>query len=240
MTLKTELLDYKDAAVTCEAYVAYDDATKNKRPGVLVSHAWGGQGKLERSKADKLAALGYVGFALDLYGKGKRGGSMEENAKLMQPFIEDRAMLRKRISAALDALKKHALVDAARVAAIGFCFGGLCVLDLARSVPAGLKGVVSFHGLFHPPKLGPQAPITAKMLILHGYDDPMAKPDSVVAIAQELTEAKADWQLHAYGGTSHAFTNPEANSPDHGLLYNANADRRSWVAMKNFLEEALA
>jgi dienelactone hydrolase len=240
MTVKTEYLDYKDGAVTCEGYVAYDDATKTKRPGVLVSHAWAGQGEFERSKAEKLAALGYVGFALDLYGKGKRGASMEENAKLMQPFIDDRAMLRKRISTALDALKKHALVDSGRVAAIGFCFGGLCVLDLARSAPAGLKGVVSFHGLFHPPKLGKQAPITAKVLILHGYDDPMARPDSVVAIAQELTAAKADWQLHAYGRTSHAFTNPEANSPDHGLLYNATADRRSWVAMKNFLEEALA
>jgi dienelactone hydrolase len=240
MTVKTGYLDYKDGALTCEAYVAYDDANTSKRPGVLVSHAWAGQGKLERAKAEKLAELGYVGFALDLYGKGKRGGSMEENAKLMQPFIDDRALLRKRITAALDALKKHALVDARRLGAIGFCFGGLCVLDLARSAPAGLKGVVSFHGLFHPPKLGPQAPITAKVLMLHGYDDPMAKPDSVVAIAQELTQAKADWQLHAYGRTSHAFTNPEANSPDHGLLYNATADRRSWVAMKNFLEEALA
>jgi dienelactone hydrolase len=240
MTLKTEYVDYKDGAVTCEAYVAYDDAKKNKRPGVLVSHAWGGQGKLERAKAEKLAELGYVGFAADLYGKGKRGGSMEENAKLMQPFIDDRALLRKRITAALDALKKHALVDAGRVGAIGFCFGGLCVLDLARSVPAGLKGVVSFHGLFHAPKLGTQAAITAKVLMLHGYDDPMAKPESVLAIASELTQAKADWQLHAYGRTSHAFTNPEANSPDHGLLYNAVADRRSWVAMKNFLEEALA
>jgi dienelactone hydrolase len=158
----------------------------------------------------------------------------------MQPFIDDRAMLRRRITAALDALKKHALVEPSRLGAIGFCFGGLCVLDLARSVPAGLKGVVSFHGLFHPPKLGPQAPITAKVLMLHGYDDPLAKPDSVLAIASELTEAKADWQLHAYGRTSHAFTNPEANSPDHGLLYNAVADRRSWVAMKNFFEEALA
>ena len=239
MTVTTEYVEYKDGAVTCEGYVAYDGAAKSKRPGVLVSHAWGGQGELERAKAEKLADLGYVGFALDLYGKGKRGASMEENAKLMQPFIDDRAMLRKRITAGLDALKKHPRVDAGRVGAIGFCFGGLCVLDLARSVPRDLKGVVSFHGLFHPPKLGPQPPITAKVLILHGYDDPMAKPDSVVAIAQELTQAKADWQLHAYGGTSHAFTNPEANSPDHGLLYNATADRRSWVAMKNFLEEAL-
>ena len=183
MTVKTEYVDYKDGGVTCEAYIAYDDVTKAKRPGVLVSHAWGGQGKLERGKAEKLAELGYVGFALDLYGKGKRGGSMEENAKLMQPFVDDRALLRKRINAALDAVKKHALVDAGRIGAIGFCFGGLCVLDLARSVPQGLRGVVSFHGLFHPPKLGKQAPISAKVLILHGYDDPMAKPESVVAIA---------------------------------------------------------
>jgi dienelactone hydrolase len=158
----------------------------------------------------------------------------------MQPFLDDRATLRRRITAALDALKSHPLVDSDRVAAIGFCFGGLCVLDLARSVPPSLRGVVSFHGLFHPPKLGEQAKIEAKILMLHGYDDPMATPEHVVAIANELTQAKADWQLHAYGHTSHAFTNPEAQSPDHGLMYNATADRRSWLAMQNFLEEVLA
>jgi dienelactone hydrolase len=238
--MKTEYVDYTDGSVTCEGYAAYDDTKKGKRPGVLVSHAWAGQSPFERDKADKLAGLGYVGFALDLYGKGKRGGTMEQNAKLMQPFLDDRAMLRRRITAALDALKKHPAVDADRTAAIGFCFGGLCVLDLARSVPAGLKGVVSFHGLFHPPKLGAQAPIKAKVLMLHGYDDPLATPEHVTAIARELTDAKTDWQLHAYGRTSHAFTNPEANSPEHGLLYNAAADRRSWAAMKNFLEEVLA
>jgi dienelactone hydrolase len=238
--MKTDYVDYADGSVTCEGYAAYDDAEKGRRPGVLVSHAWGGQNHFERDKADKLASLGYVGFALDLYGKGKRGGTMEQNAKLMQPFLDDRAMLRGRMTAALDALKKHPAVDAERTAAIGFCFGGLCVLDLARSVPAGLKGVVSFHGLFHPPKLGAQAPIKAKVLMLHGYDDPMATPEHVMAIARELTDAQADWQLHAYGRTSHAFTNPEANSPEHGLLYNAAADRRSWAAMKNFLEEVLA
>jgi dienelactone hydrolase len=238
--MQTAYLDYNDGSLTCEGYVAYDAANKNKRPGVLVSHAWGGQSDFERGKADKLAELGYVGFALDLYGKGIRGGTMEQNAKLMQPFLGDRAMLRRRITAALDALKAHPQVDAGRVAAIGFCFGGLCVLDLARSVPQDLKGVVSFHGLFHAPNLGSQAPIAAKVLMLHGYDDPMATPEHIVAIARELTEAGADWQLHAYGSTSHAFTNPQADSPEHGLIYNAAADRRSWVAMKNFLEEVLA
>jgi len=237
--MRTEVLDYRDGDVTCEAYVAYDEARQGARPGVLVSHAWGGQGDFEREKAQKLAALGYVGFALDLYGKGKRGGTMEQNAALMQPFLDDRAMLRRRITAALDTLKQHSLVDARRVAAIGFCFGGLCVLDLARSVPLDLKGVVSFHGLFHPPKLGQQKPIAAKVLMLHGYDDPMATPEHVLAIARELTEAQADWQLHAYGHTSHAFTNPAADSPDHGLLYNPVAERRSWTAMQNFLAEAL-
>jgi dienelactone hydrolase len=127
-----------------------------------------------------------------------------------------------------------------RIGAIGYCFGGLCVLDLARSAAPGVKGVVSFHGVFHPPNLGEQAPITAKVLILHGYDDPLATPEHVLAIAREFTEAKADWQLHAYGHTTHAFTASGVNLPERGLVYNATADRRSWIAMKNFFEEVLA
>jgi dienelactone hydrolase len=238
--MQNEYIEYQDGTVVCEGYAAWDDSTKAKRPGVLVSHAWGGQSDLERAKAEQLAALGYVGFALDLYGKGRRGGSMEENAKLMQPFIGDRAMLRRRLAASLDALRQHPLVDATRLAAIGYCFGGLCVLDLARSVPEGLRGVVSFHGLLHPPQLGEQAPIDAKILILHGWDDPLATPEHVLAVANELSAAGADWQLHAYGGTMHAFTNPGAKLPDNGLLYSAAADRRSRVAMEAFLREALA
>jgi dienelactone hydrolase len=238
--MHTETLDYKDGSLICEGYVAYDRGASGKRPAVLVSHAWGGQSDFERQKAEKLAELGYVGFALDLYGKGNRGGTMEQNAKLMQPFLDDRAMLRQRINAGLEAARNHPAVDPDRIAAIGFCFGGLCVLDLARSVPAGLRGVVSIHGLFHPPGLGEQPPIKAKILILHGYDDPMAKPDQMLAIANELTAAQADWQIHAYGGTKHAFTNPEAKAPEHGLQYNATADRRSWIAVTNFLAEVLA
>ena len=238
--MKTDYLDYRDGSTMCEGYVAYYESQRGARPGVLVSHAWGGQGDFERQKAEQLAELGYVGFALDLYGKGNRGGTMEENAALMKPFLDDRALLRRRITAALETLGEHPAVDPQRLGAIGFCFGGLCVLDLARSVPRGLKGVVSFHGLFHAPNLGAQAPIKAKVLMLHGYDDPMATPEHANAIARELTDAGADWQLHAYGHTSHAFTNPQANSPEHGLLYNATAAERSWVSMKNFLEEALA
>lgn len=238
--MHNETIEYRDGDLVFEAYAAHDDSTRAKRPGVLVCHAWGGQGELERAKAEQLADLGYLGFAADLYGKGIRGGTMEENAKLMQPFMDDRALLRQRLTASFAALREHALVDVSRMAAIGFCFGGLCALDLARSVPDGLRGVVSFHGLLHPPQLDARAPITAKVLILHGWDDPMATPEHVLAIAAELSDAEADWQLHAYGGTMHAFTNPNANLPDNGLLYNDVADRRSWATMKGFLHEVLA
>lgn len=235
--MRTEYLDYNDGDLVCEAYVAYDDSTDVKRPCVLVSHAWGGQSDAERKKAEDLAELGYVGFALDMYGKGRRGNTMEENGKLMQPFMDDRAMLRQRIIAALKTAQKHPLVDPQKVGAIGFCFGGLCVLDLARSAAPGVKGVASFHGLFSSPDLGKQLPVSAKVLILHGYDDPMAKPEQMLAVANEFTQAGADWQIHAYGHTMHAFTAPGANMPDMGILYNAAADKRSWVAMKNFFEE---
>lgn len=237
MDMKSEYVDYSDGTTTCEAYVSYDNGGGSKRPCVLISHAWAGQSDFEREKADKIAKLGYVGFALDNYGKGKRGSSMDENAKLMQPFIDDRSMLLRRLLAGATAAAAHPAVDADKIAAIGYCFGGLCVLDLARSADARVKGVVSFHGLFSPPGTGRQKTITAKVLILHGYDDPMATPQNLVEVAKEFTDAGADWQLHAYGNTVHAFTNPEADMPDHGILYSAAADRRSWQAMTNFLHE---
>lgn len=241
--IKTEFLDYTDGGETFEAYAAYDAAAleKNeKRPCILVSHAWGGQSDFEREKAEKLAGLGYVGFALDIYGKGKRGSTMEENAKLMQPYVDDRKLLLSRLNAALTAAAKHPAVDSSRIGAIGFCFGGLCVLDLARSAAPNVQGVVSFHGLFSPPEIGEQKAITAKVLILHGYDDPMATPENMVGIADELTAASCDWQIHAYGKTMHAFSNPGANMPENGILYNENADKRSDRAMVNFFEEIFA
>lgn len=240
--MHTELLDYTDDGLTCEAFLAYDDSTTGPRPCVLVGHSWAGQSDAEREKARQLALLGYVGVALDIYGKGKRGGLTEDNSGLMQPFLDDRAMLRQRLHAGLAAARKHPMVDPDRIAAIGYCFGGLCVLDLARSVAAGsgVRGVVSFHGLLGAPGLGKQETMTAKILVLHGYDDPMAPPQSLLDFAQEMSAARADWQVHAYGGTVHAFTWPGANMPDRGIRYNADADRRSWTAMKNFLEEVLA
>ena len=237
--MRTEYLDYQDGDLTCEAYVAYDDAKQGKRPCVLISHAWAGQTDFERRKAEELAKLGYVAIAMDNYGKGVRGDAAGDNSHLMMPFMNDRGMLRKRLLAAVDMAKKLDVVDSTKIGAMGYCFGGLCALDLARSTCEGLQGAVSFHGLFVPPNLGKQAKISAKVLILHGYDDPMATPDSVLAVAKEMTEAGADWQLHAYGHTVHAFTNPGANMPDRGILYNAAADSRSWEAMKDFFAEVL-
>ncbi len=235
--MHSEYFEYKDASTICEAFISYDKSSERKRPCVLISHAWGGQSDFERQKAIKLAELGYVGIALDNYGKGKRGTSMDENAKLMQPFMDDRAMLLQRLKAGISAAEKHPSVDNTKIAAIGYCFGGLCVLDLARSADRRLRGVVSFHGLFGPPGINNQEKITASILILHGYDDPMASPENVLEIGKELTTAGADWQLHAYGSVVHAFTNPEAKMPENGILYNEQADKRSWIAMRNFLEE---
>ncbi len=238
MSIQTRTIEYSHNGVLLEGLLAFDDAVDAPRPAVMVSHAWVGRDEFAVGKARALAELGYVGFALDMYGKGVLGANPEENAKLMGPFMDDRALLQGRQAAALDTLRKQPEVDAARVAAIGFCFGGLCVLDLARS-GADLRGVVSFHGLLSPPGNTEGNTILPKVLVLHGYDDPMGPPDQLVALADELTRAGADWQIHAYGGTVHAFTNPKADDPGFGTVYKESADRRSWRAMRNFLEEVL-
>ena len=236
MSLQSRLIEYRDGDTVLEGRIAFDDSIEGPRPGVLVSHAWGGRSDFEDGKADDLARLGYAAMALDLYGQGVRGSGPEENAALMQPFLDDRAMLQQRLLRSLATLREQDEVDAGKVAAIGFCFGGLCVLDIART-GEDLAGVVSFHGLFGAPGNTAGNRVRAKVLALHGWNDPMAPPDAVDGLASELTSMGADWQLHAYGNTMHAFTNPAANDADMGTVYNANADRRSWQAMTNFLDE---
>jgi len=239
MAIVSNTVGYLDGGVLLEAFFAFDDSFDGRRPAVLISHAWGGRDEFVAEKAKKVAELGYVGFALDMYGKGILGSSPEENSALMQPFMADRGLLQKRINAALYASRLLPWVDDSKIAAIGFCFGGLCVLDLARS-GADVKGVVSFHGLLGAPESLPNKPIQAKVLALHGHDDPMGTVEQVQAFEQEMTDAGVDWQLHAYGHTMHAFTNPKANDPAFGTVYQANADKRSWLAMKSFLEEVFA
>ena len=236
MAIISNTVGYMDGDVQLEAFFAFDDSVSGRRPAVLINHTWAGRDEFVAEKARKLAGLGYVGFAVDMYGKGILGSGPEENARLMQPLMEDRVMLQRRMQAALYAVRLLPWVDDTKVAAIGFCFGGLCVLDLART-GADIKGVVSFHGLLSAPGNTQGNAIKAKVLALHGHDDPLAPPEQVLAFEQEMTTAGADWQLHAYGHTMHAFTNPVADNPDSGMVYQPVADRRSWQTMQNFLAE---
>ncbi|MEO0399840.1 MAG: dienelactone hydrolase family protein [Pseudomonadota bacterium] len=239
MAVTKKPIAYEHNGVALEGVLAVNDAQSGPRPAVLVSHAWAGRSDFEVGVAERLAGLGYAGFAVDLYGKGVLGQSTEENQGLMQPFIEDRAMLQDRLKQALSVVKDQPEADAAKTAAIGFCFGGLCVLDMARS-GADTLGVASFHGLFNPPGNTDGAKIKAKVIAFHGYDDPMATPENMTALGEELTKAEADWQIHAYGGTMHAFTNPQANDPGFGTVYNKTAADRSWSALDGFLGECFA
>lgn len=239
MTIISNTVSYMDGDVVLEAFFAFDDAIKERRPAVLINHAWAGRDEFTSEKAKKLAALGYVGFAVDMYGKGILGKSTDENVQLMQPFMANRSLILQRFKAALGAVKLLPWVDDSKIAAIGFCFGGLCVLDYARS-GADLKGVVSFHGLLNSPDITQGNKIKAKVLVLHGHDDPMGPVQQLIAFEQEMTEAEADWQVHTYGNTMHAFTNPVANDPGFGTVYQADADRRSWQSMVNFLAEVFS
>lgn len=239
MTIQTRLLEYVCEDVVLEGFMAWDDKLAGARPAVAVAHTWAGRSAFEEGKALEFAAQGYVGFAIDMYGKGVSGGSVEENTALMTPLLQDRPLLQQRINAAVATLRQQAQVDAAKVAATGYCFGGLCVLDLART-GSDVCGVVSLHGLFGAPDNTAGERIRARVLCLHGYDDPMATPQSMLDLATELSAAGADWQVHAYGNTVHAFTNPAANDPGMGAVYSPLADRRSGIAVRNFLTECFA
>jgi len=236
MAILTRQVEYKDGDILLEAYVAWDDSSSDARPGVLISHAWAGRGEFEESKAEHLAELGYVGFALDLYGKGVKGEDPEQNSALMQPLLDDRETLQRRMHLAWEHFRQQKEVDGERVAAMGFCFVGLFVLDLSKT-GADILGAASFHGLFSSPGNTADNKISAKVLVMHGWDDPMATPDQVVALAEELSAMQADWQIHAYGNTLHAFTNPAADNAGMGTVYDADADRRSWQNLQLFLAE---
>ena len=239
--MDSRFVDYRDDGTTFEAYVAHDPGAgvERRRPCVLVAHQWAGQSVHERGAAEAYAAQGYVGIAIDVYGKGRRGGLFDDNSALMGPLLADRATLRRRMLAALASARALPMVDPDRVAAVGYCFGGLCVLDLARTGTEDVRGVVSIHGVLSPPNLGAQPEIRAKVLVLHGYDDPMAPPADMLALATELTDAKADWQLHAYGHAKHGFTAVGANAPERGIVYDEATHRRAVIATDNFLEEVL-
>lgn len=234
--MHTSNLIYHDNEQELLGFVAYDNSVAGPRPAVLVVHDWSGRNEFACDKAQLLAQMGYLGFAVDMYGQGKLGSTTEEKKELMHPLISDQAFLRRRVQAGLKAVLSMPEIDRERIAIIGFCFGGLCALELARS-GADLKGVVSFHGLLHQPGNLKSESIQAKILVLHGYGDPMVKPDQVHAFCKEMTEANVDWQMHMYGHVQHAFTDPNAHDSQLGTIYNPVAAQRSWQAMTNFLQE---
>jgi dienelactone hydrolase len=236
MSIQTRLVDYESDGNVFEGMLAWSDQVDRPRPGVLVAHTIAGRSAHEEGRACRLAELGYVGFAIDVYGKGTQSTDFDRNKAMMDALRSDRPELQRRLLAALACLREQPEVDAERTAAIGFCFGGLSVLDIART-GEDIAGVVSLHGIFQAPGNTEGNRIKAKVLALHGWEDPLAKPEDVVALTDELTAMGADWQIHAYGNTTHAFTNPNADDWEGGKKYNENADRRSWLATQNFLAE---
>jgi dienelactone hydrolase len=234
--LQTSKIEYVHDNVLLEGYCAMTESRQGKKPAVLVVHDWTGRNDFACQKAEQLAELGYVGFAVDMFGIGKQGKTKEEKSALIEPFVKDRKLLRDRILAAMDTVRKLDAVNVSRIAAIGFCFGGMAVLDLARS-GADARGVVSIHGLLSAPTNLPSKKIHSKVLALHGYLDPMVPGQQVREFEEEMTNAGADWQVQVYGNTMHAFTNPTAHDPAFGTVYNNLADKRSWVSTKDFLAE---
>ncbi len=232
----TKDVEYQQGGTTLQGYLAYDDATTSPRPGVLIVHQWLGLTDYEKGRAKQLAELGYVAFCADIYGKDSRPKGVAEAGPLSSKFKSDRTLLRARVNAGLDQLKKNELVDPKRIAAIGYCFGGTTVIELARS-GAELNGVVSFHGGLDSPTPADGANIKCKVLVLAGADDPFQKPEDLDAFEQEMRDNKVDWSITFYGGAVHAFTQPNPGFSNPGVKYNEKADKRSWQAMKDFFAE---
>jgi dienelactone hydrolase len=232
--MEEAFVPYHDGDALLEGYVAYP--SQKRSPLVILCHAWRGRDEFICEQARLVASWGYVGFALDMYGKGILGKSKEENGALKRPFLEDRGQLQRRVLKAYETASRLPHVDPARIVVLGLGFGGVCALDLARSgVP--LLGAISVYGHFDPPPASLCKPIRAKVLILHGYNDPVATRDELRVFEKELSEMNVDWQSHVYGNTMHAFATPSANDPAAGLLYNKVAAKRAWGAIRNFLDE---
>lgn len=235
--IQTKTIEYKQGDTILEGVIVYDDAVKGKRPGVLVVHQWLGITEYEKTRATMLAKLGYVAFCADIYSKGVHPKDTKEAGVEATKYKTDRALLRARVNAGLAELKKSELVDTKQVAAIGYCFGGTTVIELARS-GAELSGVVSFHGGLDSPTPAAGKNIKCKVLACHGADDPFVPAKDLAAFESEMRDNKVDWQLIAYGGAVHSFTQPMAgNDNSKGAAYNKAADQRSWEAMKQFFAE---
>lgn len=233
-------IEYQVDNLKMQGYYARQTPTK-PQPLVIVVHDWSGNREYAQEKARYFAEQGYLGFAVDLYGKDKRGSYQNRalNQHLFGELLHDRRVIVPRLQAGLNCAISLGNVDTSRILAIGFSMGGLSVLDLARS-GANILAVISVYGIFTPPNYQSNNKITAKVLALHGYDDPSATPKSMMEFATEMTARKVDWQLHVFGNTMHAFTNPEAHDPNVGAVYNPTNDKRTWEIVDNFVKEVFS
>ncbi len=238
--MKSETIEYRDGDVRLKGFVAFDDRKAGKRPGILVNPEAFGLGPQAKSRAERLAQLGYVALASDPYGDGAIAKDLNEAMKLATPLFADPAKLRARAHAALNTLATHPQVDASRLASIGYCMGGTIALELARD-GAPLRGIVSFHGGLQTQRPAAAGQVKAKILVCTGNDDPFVPAEQIKGLIEEMTTAGADWQLINYGGTVHSFTNPDADSLGNpALKYNKLSDERSWKAMTLFFDEIFA
>jgi dienelactone hydrolase len=235
--IKREPIDYQHDGKPFQGFLIYDDKATAPRPAVLVCPEWYGVNDFAKGRADELAKLGYVAFVVDPYGKGVQAKSVEEASKMSGALKADRATLKGRVTAAFDTVKRHKLVDPQRIAAIGYCFGGTTALELARA-GAEIKAVVSFHGSLNSPNPDEAKNIKAKVLVLHGAEDPFVPDSEVADFVESMRRHKINYQLNIYGRAVHSFTNPNADKANlKGVAYNEQAAQRSWAELKIFLEE---
>ena len=237
--MRAESLEYRDGDVTLKGFVALDDQSNHKRPGILVMPEAFGLGKQAKDRALRLASLGYAALAGDPYGNGLEVSDLQDAITHAGALREDNTKFRQRIRAGLDALMALPQVDTDRLVVMGYCMGGSCSLEMARD-GAPLKGVVSFHGALETQSPAEPGKVQAKVLVCHGADDPFVPVEHVTAFEEEMTKAGVDWQVISYGGTVHSFTNPEADGSIEGICYNKQADERSWQAMQAFFDEIFA
>jgi dienelactone hydrolase len=241
--VKHEDVTYSANGLTMKGYLAYDDAVKGKRPGVLVVHEWWGHNEYARKRARMLAELGYTALAVDMYGDGKQATHPDDAGKFAGAVMQNLESAKARFVAALDLLKKHQTVDSSRIAAIGYCFGGAVVLQMARA-GLDLKGVASFHGNYATQTPAQPGKVKAAVLVCHGADDQFSTAEQVAALKKEMADAKVDFQFIAYEGAKHSFTNPEADEYakkfSMPIAYNKMADEKSWADMQQFFKRIFA
>jgi dienelactone hydrolase len=235
-------VEYNAQGVVMKGYRAYDENIKGKRPGVLIVHEWWGLNEYARKRARMLAELGYSALAVDMFGEGKQAMHPDDAGKFSSELMKNFDVAKARFMAAMDFLKQQPTADPARIAAIGYCFGGGVVLNLARE-GIDLRGVASFHGSLKGVKPAQPGVVKAKILVLHGADDKFVTPEQIEAFKQEMKAAGADFRFISYPGALHSFTNPEAtelgkkfNMP---IAYHAQADKESWNETKGFLNTVL-